>query len=342
MRKLSYLVIALAALLGAGRFAGAAPRAGSPHGDPKSVPKGCASCHTGHGVKGEKMLAQSEEEGCLECHGAPAKKNQAKRDKRLGEDVTPGDLEGVFRKPSAHPIFAHGKHNPNEGITAQGDRHAECTDCHNHHKVDDYRQFKGSDRKRSPLGVVEFEYELCYRCHTSRSNAKKDMKVAFSVANRSYHPVEARAKGDGLGLLPPWTAAAGMSCTDCHGNDDKTGPQGPHGSNYAPILLDRYEPQSGPESTERYSLCYGCHSRTSLFSGSRFQGHRLHVQTAGESCAECHDAHGSQFNRALIEFKKGPDLKPSKGGRLEFQSNSPGAGTCYLNCHGKEHDPLSY
>ena len=31
-----------------------------------------------------------------------------------------------------------------------------------------------------------------------------------------------------------------MDCSDCHGNDDKYGPRGPHGSRYASLLKDNY------------------------------------------------------------------------------------------------------
>ena len=48
-------------------------------------------------------------------------------------------------------------------------------------------------------------------------------------------------------------------------------------------------------------------------------------------------------NYALVNFDKGV-VGPSSSGTLSYQTFGPGTfhGTCYLKCHGKDHNPLSY
>lgn len=46
-------------------------------------------------------------------------------------------------------------------------------------------------------------------------------------------------------------------------------------------------------------------------------------------------------NSRLINF----DLaisRPSSSGQLKFVANGTNHGSCYLTCHGKNHNPLSY
>ena len=340
MPKLPYLVsLLLLAPLTLGAAQTTADR--GPHGDPNLLPAGCSSCHVGHGVKGAPMLPVDEVDLCLACHGSRPSALAMQRQGKLALNVFPDDLEAVFKKLSSHPIWDRGKHSPSEGLYPKGERHAECADCHEHHRVTAYKQSGASAMKRSPLLAFTFEYDLCYRCHGAQAGASKDISALFNTGNRSYHPVEGRAKGTGRGLLPPWAADSVMACTDCHGNNDPNGPKGPHGSDFAPILIKRYDTSDGQESPDRYALCYSCHDRNQLYTTSDFGGHGRHVQQAGLACADCHSAHGSVNNRALIQFA-GPNVLPSKSGRLEYDSNAPGTGQCYVNCHGVEHNPLSY
>lgn len=341
MPKLPYLVILLLVSAAPAPAAQPSPASG-PHGDRGKLPKQCASCHVGHGVKGQAMLPAAEEELCFGCHGNPGRVVAAQREGRLAAGVFPSDIEALFNKPSSHPIRLSGAHRAGEELQVSGNRHVECADCHNHHQVAEYRLRGPAERKRSPLTVVEFESDLCYRCHGRAAGGFRDISQAFNPANRSFHPVEARAKGTGEGLRAPWSPDSLMSCTDCHNTDSTTGPQGPHGSNFFPILARRYDTTPGGESALRYDLCYGCHNRDALLTNSRFPTHRLHVQQGGAACAECHDPHGSARNRALVEFRRGRNARPTKTGRLEFVSSAPGAGTCYVVCHGVEHDAKPY
>ena len=100
------------------------------------------------------------------------------------------------------------------------------------------------------------------------------------------------------------------------------------------------------ESEEAYALCYECHDRAAVLETSPFPFHTEHVVDEMTSCATCHSAHGSVDNRALIRFGEetfvagvGPSLAT---GRLEFVSDGPGGGSCYLTCHGVDHSPLGY
>jgi hypothetical protein len=64
--------------------------------------------------------------------------------------------------------------------------------------------------------------------------------------------------------------------------------------------------------------------------------HRLHVVTAGASCAACHNAHGisplAGQNARLVDFDVSV-VKPGSKGAIRFQP-----GSCNLTCHNKKHD----
>ncbi len=74
--------------------------------------------------------------------------------------------------------------------------------------------------------------------------------------------------------------------------------------------------------------------------------HATHVGVRRAACRNCHDGHGSVSNRALIHIGQKESLQqvlPSLSTRrLEFVSDRPGIGECYLTCHGVDHAPKSY
>jgi predicted CXXCH cytochrome family protein len=153
-------------------------------------------------------------------------------------------------------------------------------------------------------------------------------------------------------------------CTDCHNNDSgrnlgqSGGPAGPHGSNLVHLLERDYEynlPPSAPGAVmtpvpygaRNYALCDKCHDvNNSILADQSFKYHNKHIVSDGAACAVCHDPHGVVNgnvinNNHLINF----DLSivgPSSSNVLRYDSTSPRAGTCYLTCHGKDHNPLSY
>jgi len=158
-------------------------------------------------------------------------------------------------------------------------------------------------------------------------------------------------------LRPGWTEGSLVLCSDCHGSDGSrkaggSGPNGVHGSNYAPLLLARYETiDYTPESSVAYALCYRCHKRDGAggILGDASFPHRVHVVGARATCATCHDAHGissaqgnPRHNSHLINFDTSIVFPDPVTGRREFTDQGRFSGSCALSCHGVAHSPLGY
>ena len=219
------------------------------------------------------------------------------------------------------------------------------------------------------------EYEICYKCHGDSANKPQsgggpappypnrvapqfNMRLMFDPSNPSFHPVEAPGVNTSVpSLSAGWTTASIVLCADCHDNDQGPraptpgiGPAGMHGSNYKHLLVARYdmETSSTAESASAYALCYKCHDRTSILSDVSFTRHHLHISDENSSCSLCHDPHGisstqgnGSNNSNLINFDK-RFITPSSSGILRFDDLGARKGRCYLTCHGKNHDPISY
>jgi hypothetical protein len=281
-------------------------------------------------------------------------------------------------KFSSHPILATtGVHDPMED-PINSPRHVECVDCHNPHAANTTTAnpptasgalmgVKGVNASGTVINAVSAEYELCFRCHAdsiargpatvSRQFSQNNARIEFQPSNLSFHPVEAVGKNPVVpSLLPPWTTGSRIYCIDCHNNDqgpgaNGSGPNGPHGSAYAPILERQLifsdNQAEGPSS---YALCYKCHSRQSILADDSFKatnaqgqprGHQFHIVTAQAACTTCHDSHGVENVAHLINFNT-IYVTPSANGRLEYVSTGAGNGNCSLTCHGKDHSATPY
>ncbi len=319
----------------------------------------CLNCHQTHfAPQAQGLLTQSAEvANCTVCHsGSVAGKNIA------------AEFESSA-KISAHPInAAQGTHSANENPATMV-RHVTCADCHNPHTAT--AASTGSRGMPGPLqGAVGVnlngvrvasataEYQVCIKCHdprepstpgATRVEATRNVRVKINPANASFHPIAAIGKNPGVrGLLAGYTASSVITCGDCHNNSDP-GPRGAHASRFAPILERNYAATDPtPESPVSYDICYKCHDRNALVTDSaRTFPHRLHVVNNQASCAVCHDAHGSRKNAHLINFMARDAtgrsvVTPNRSGRLEYVTTSPGKGSCYLRCHGVDHNPLKY
>jgi predicted CXXCH cytochrome family protein len=323
---------------------------------------GCSSCHRSHGAPHpRRLLTSTTEEGvCLACHDGR---------------VAAKDLRRVSLKFSAHRVDRYTDiHDPTENPNTMP-AHVECVDCHNSHEA---RAGSVGGQIPGPLTGVSgvtiggtflreasFEYEVCLKCHGITENRDPlvfrvdkvtNLRLQIDPQNPSFHPVADIGRNPNIpGLITPLTPASRTPCTSCHNNDagsllGSSAPQGPHGSNYRPILAAEYHYDAtvAPETYQLYSLCYRCHDRNTLLNRRDGFPHQLHVgPTVGASCAVCHDAHGSRRNAHLINFMSRDVtgkvvVTPSSAGQLAYDSLSLGSGRCALTCHGRDHNPESY
>jgi hypothetical protein len=193
----------------------------------------------------------------------------------------------------------------------------------------------------------------------NRQFVETNTRLEFQSSNMSYHPVETMGKNPNVpSLITPWTASSRMYCTDCHNSEQApaaggSGPNGPHGSIYTPILERQLIlSDNTSENLSSYALCYKCHDRDRLLSDQSFKatnrlgqdrGHRFHIVDQRTSCVTCHDPHGVQSTKHLINFN--PDyVTPSTNGVpvIEYTSTGTFSGTCTLSCHGFDHAGTAY
>ena len=312
---------------------------------------GCEACHRPHTAGGRERLMRydAEEDNCLVCHNGSVSK----------------DISADLSKLSTHPVRSTTHvHSPNENpLTMQV--HVECADCHNPHEALAGTS-PGAPRIKPAMkgasgqaaygqGFIEAttEYEVCYKCHSSRNPAKgvvdrvipdNDIAWAFNPANPGFHPVQVIGKNPSVpSLVQNLFVTSIIYCTDCHGTDTPTRARGPHGSAFRPLLVRNYtSTDNTPESTQAYDLCYGCHTRTSLLSNQSFSKHRVHIVDVKAPCSICHDAHGVQQQAHLINFDRFV-VKPRAGGTgPTYTSTGARRGSCMLLCHGKDHNNKTY
>ncbi len=323
----------------------------------------CLNCHKPHAAGGRQRLLNFavEESNCTACHNA---------------NVAQKNILTEFNKFSRHPITTTtGVHDPKEPAVVSA-RHVECYDCHNPHAAragagtppGPLAGVRGVGATGSEVNPATREYEICFRCHadspnkpaprTTRQIAQTNVRLEFDTASPSYHPVEGPGKNPNVpslaGAPAGLTTSSTISCSDCHNNNTGpkaggVGPNGPHGSAYAPLLVRQYlTTDPNTESASAYALCYNCHSRTSILGNQSFREHNKHVAGERAACNTCHDPHGisvtqgnSTNNSKLINFNT-TVVSPSSSGILRFESTGTFSGRCYLSCHGKNHNPETY
>ncbi len=314
---------------------------------------GCESCHRPHNAGGRQrlLLYEADADNCLDCHNGSVGK----------------DIASALSQVSTHPVRRYtGVHEPTENPLTM-EMHVTCVDCHDPHQSQTGPAAANGRIKPAMKGATgmasfgrttteaTFEYEVCYKCHSSRNPSRavvnrvipnNDISQAFSPTNAGFHPVQVQGKNmDVPSLLQPLLVTSLLYCTDCHNSDaaGRGGVKGPHGSPYPPLLARNYTTTDNtPESARAYDLCYSCHNRASILADQTFKFHRKHIVDQRTPCSVCHDAHGVLQNPHLINFDRFV-VKPTKGGQgPTYQSTGLRRGTCTLSCHGKEHNPLKY
>ena len=319
------------------------------HGPTGAAGNGCHDCHAEHTANiPERLLNDDEEYLCFGCH----------------EGTVASDIKADFEtKPYVHPVsLIAGVHDPAERpyeirqtppwlpeISSTAVRHAECVDFHDPHSASATQPFAGTwgiDNEGNFVDQVTHEYEICFKCHGDSENkpaTAQNLVDIFHVSNPSFHPLEVAGNNVNVpSLLFPYNVGSIITCGDCHGSSDVDGPDGPHGSDYWFILKKNYTLLDDvAESYFEYELCYGCHDRGSILNDESFDKHKKHIEGERSPCWTCHSAHGSMTNTHLIEFDP-TVVTASSSGRLEFLDEGDETGSCYLTCHGADHNPENY
>jgi predicted CXXCH cytochrome family protein len=318
----------------------------------------CENCHQPHSAPGKKWLLNTatEEGTCFSCHNG---------------NVATKNMQSEFSKASVHSVSGTtGVHDPAESAVISS-RHVECADCHNPHAASGSGPLsgvRGVSIAGAEVNPVTAEYQICFRCHgdspgkpsprTPRQIAQANTRLEFGTTNPSYHPLAGVGKNPSVpSLIPPLTTASTIGCGSCHNNNagpgaNGTGPNGPHGSTFSPLLERQYvTTDNTTESAAVYALCYKCHSRTSIIGSGTgsFKDHNKHIVSVRTPCNVCHDPHGisstqgnATNNSKLINFDTSVVTAVSPTVPIRFAVTGTNKGSCYLVCHGTSHNPKSY
>ncbi len=203
-------------------------------------------------------------------------------------------------------------------------------------------------------GQATAEYQICFKCHssfaynTSPPTGETDQALEFNVNNDSYHWImtdqaatqapdwttandtprtDSTNRSMTFSSGSPWAKDSPMVCSDCHGNDDSAGVQGPHGSAFTPLLTKAWSATSGISTPD--GLCFDCHDfqtyageNTNLgVSGfARSGGSRnLHGSHSARypttwSCSWCHSTIPHGWNRKALVILDGDPAPYNAGG----------------------------
>ncbi len=331
------------------------------HVDNPFLPKGCGSCHVGHGMSNQPMLDQIEEDFCYKCHGSEEDRTKMIAQGKLAPGANSHNIKEVFSKPYRHPVEEGMGHSPTEKLPSSKGAavsHAECVDCHNPHQRtgaagNQVYEVQGYSLTGQYKETATYEYELCLKCHADYvgyDQSGKNLMSEFAQSVKSQHPVTRPARGiNNSSLIPKISAMNMMKCSACHTNDDPNGPKGPHGSNHRFMLSGNYDVGIyAQESPYAFEFCYSCHERTSILSDESFPYHSLHIlgdpleNIPGTSCFTCHASHSSRDNPFLIEFNPKAVSIDKDTQIINYLSSGNNSGECYLNCHGHAHSPARY
>jgi predicted CXXCH cytochrome family protein len=264
-------------------FPGGAPWAQGAHARSQDATR-CVTCHDPHGNRDKaglipSLLSERDSALCIACH-----------DGSRGKDIR-RELEKPYRHASGRNRHQAGEITPSSFSTTAGNRHAECVDCHNPHRLDSdpappsppqasnrlanvsRLQVANGGAGAAPTyvwrtpddGAFANEYEICFKCHsswTTQPPGQSNLAALTNPANASFHPIQAPGKNpaiDPAAFVNGYTAQSMVLCTDCHSSDDRS-IRGPHGSSYPYLLKKPSATTLTAQPATPEDLCFECHS----------------------------------------------------------------------------------
>lgn len=269
--------------------------------------KDCIWCHTQHDAAEPSQIRKfgDEENLCFHCHDGQAHTVDGK-DINGGAAIT--DIQAQVTKLTAHKVQNHtGEHDP---VQVEGSppknkpKHVECSDCHNQHASNGVPHTQGTNQASgilagleglaadyssaiavgyptlSVVNPIDYEYELCLRCHSSANstgnggwwsttldpssssyNPSAYMDKYINPKNKEHHAFVEAGNTTNTAMNNTFTPNSGIDinstiyCSDCHGNDNPSGPEGPHGSDTDfNVRKSEYTDSEGNSY-----VCYDCH-----------------------------------------------------------------------------------
>jgi predicted CXXCH cytochrome family protein len=181
----------------------------------------------------------------------------------------------------------------------------------------------------------------------------RDLAQEFNPYQASFHPVIAVGRNQTIpagSFVSGWSQSSMTYCSDCHTNANAaTEGNGPHGSPHLHLLdggSDYSTVYASGSRVDSGEICFKCHDYDAYVSGlnpaTNFDHERHLNNNRGTTCYTCHDSHGSEqlhllnFEAAVITFLDGRDSQTA------WYRDSSGQAGCYLECHGRRHDPATY
>lgn len=318
----------------------------------------CSSCHQPHAAPSGPYLLRRRtiSQTCNACHD--------------GSVPSAGAISTDMHKAASHD------NDPSVDPTGDPTLALSCASCHEPHTMrravgatppstlgprrtgfERLGRIAGVSLAGAPLAAASAEHQVCMTCHGDknpitpaipRRQPQAGMRRQFSPSAFSSHPVGAPGRASDVpSLLPGWTTATVMECSDCHASDSGL-TAGAHGSNNPGLLVARLTTADHTsESASAYGLCYRCHDRGSILDDRSFSQHRKHIVEHRTPCTACHDSHGigsgtPAGNAHLINFDTTIVFPELTTGRLEYRSTGARTGECFLSCHGANHTPARY
>ncbi|MBI5467373.1 MAG: hypothetical protein HY975_04150, partial [Candidatus Kerfeldbacteria bacterium] len=245
-----------------------------------------------------------EEKFCFKCHSTTSNPYAGtNKDYYNVKAMTAASLkiQSLYSYTFSHPTTVYsGRHKAVETAAdlADGNRHAECADCHDPHGAQQgihdgstnliSKALKGAWGVRptawptpatptnnanvytAPASYTRVEdatlkeYEICLKCHSNYTTLPTGARNLAAEINPNYPSTHGIAQAgtntycNTTTMVAPWGTSKIAWCSDCHGSNTSTDPSGPHGSNLDHLLVATIV----SDATNGTPLCYVCHLQT--------------------------------------------------------------------------------